>query len=244
MSPQIPHHIAIIMDGNGRWAKRRGLPRIFGHREGARNVKRMVTHCSNIGVKVLTIYGFSVENWARPEREKDLLFKLMKVYAGIARKLCMQNNVRFEVIGEFDRLPEFLQTSLNSLKELTKNNTGLLLQAALSYGGRNEITRAVRKIAQSAIEGEIGIDQISEQSISNALDTKGVRDPDLVIRTSGEYRISNYLLWQSAYSEYYFTDVLWPDFREPEIDKAIEEFNKRERRFGGTEAVRTQTVQA
>lgn len=231
----LPKHIAIIMDGNGRWASRRGLPRIFGHREGARNVKRIVTAASNRGIGVLTIYGFSVENWTRPDREKDLLFRLMKVYAGIARKLCMENNVRFRVIGEMERLPAFLQTSLQALIELTKNNTGMILQAALSYGGRNEITRAFKKIALRIQSGDLKPEEVTETLISESLDTAGVPDPDLVIRTSGEFRISNYLLWQSAYSEFYFTEVLWPDFSVAELEKAIEVFAGRDRRFGGVE---------
>ncbi|MDB5036955.1 MAG: undecaprenyl diphosphate synthase [Bacteriovoracaceae bacterium] len=238
-----PKHIAIIMDGNGRWAKKRGLPRIFGHREGARNVKRMATACSNLGIEILTIYGFSVENWNRPEREVSLLMKLMKVYSGVGRKLCMENNVRFDLIGEIEKLPDFLKEGLLKLKDLTKQNTGMLLQAALSYGGRDEITRAVKKIATDVKEGKLLPEEINEELISKSLDTKGQTDPDLVIRTSGEYRISNYLLWQSAYAEFYFTDVLWPDFSEAELQKAIESFNARERRFGGVEILKEQKIQ-
>lgn len=235
---QKPKHIAIIMDGNGRWAKQRGLPRIFGHREGARNVKRIATACSNLGIEILTIYGFSVENWNRPAREVELLMKLMKVYSHVGQKLCRENNSRFDLIGETDKLPSFLKNALLKLKEDTRHNTGMLLQAALSYGGRNEITRAVRSISEKVKSGELQPSAISEKLISQALDTRGQTDPDLVIRTSGEYRISNYLLWQSAYAEYYFTDVLWPDFSEVELGKAIESFSQRERRFGGVENVK------
>jgi undecaprenyl diphosphate synthase len=232
-----PRHVAIIMDGNGRWAKKRGLPRIFGHREGARNVKRIATACSDLGIEILTIYGFSVENWNRPTREIDLLMKLMKVYSHVGQKMCAQNNVRFDLIGETEKLPSYLRSALTKLKEDTKNNTGMLLQAALSYGGRNEITRAVQKIAQKISTNELRPEEISEEMISENLDTKGQTDPDLVIRTSGEYRISNYLLWQSAYAEYYFTDVLWPDFSAIELGKAIEAFGRRERRFGHVESI-------
>jgi undecaprenyl diphosphate synthase len=238
----LPKHIAIIMDGNGRWAKRRGLPRIFGHREGARNVKRIATACSDLGIKILTIYGFSVENWNRPAREVELLMKLMKVYSHVGRKLCRENNVRFDLIGEIEKLPTFLREALLELREATSKNSGMLLQAALSYGGRNEITRAIRKLAQKVAGGELRPEEITEDIISGALDTQGQTDPDLVIRTSGEYRISNYLLWQSAYAEYYFTDVLWPDFSKDELMKAIEAFGQRERRFGGVEPVKTESV--
>lgn len=200
-------------------------------------MKRIATACSNLGVEILTIYGFSVENWNRPPREVDLLMKLMKVYSHVGQRLCADNNVRFELIGEIENLPPFLKSALLTLKADTAKNTGMILQAALSYGGRNEITRAMRKLSEKIKSGDLNPEEISETLISNHLDTAGQVDPDLVIRTSGEYRISNYLLWQSAYAEYYFTEVYWPDFSVRELEKALDDFSKRERRFGGVEPV-------
>lgn len=230
----LPEHIAIIMDGNGRWAKRRGYPRIIGHREGARNVKRIATIASNRGIKILTIYGFSVENWSRPEREVSMLFRLMKVYTHVGRKLCKQNNIKFDLIGRIHELPDFLKDALLGLKEFTKSNTGMVLQCAINYGSRDEIIRAVQSIAGEIQLGSLKADQITEHYFHQKLDTRGQKDPDLVIRTSGELRISNYLLWQSAYAEYYFDEAYWPDFDESAFDRALQSYASRERRFGKT----------
>ncbi len=231
---KIPEHIAIIMDGNGRWAAKRGWPRIIGHREGARNLKRIAAASSDLGVKILTVYGFSVENWARPEREVSMLFRLMKVYTHVGKRMCSKNNIRFSLIGNIAELPKDLREAFLELADFTKNNTGMNLQVAVSYGSRDEITRTLRTLAERIEKKELRADQIDEDLISRSLDTSGQRDPDLVIRTSGEFRISNYLLWQSAYSEFYFSDVLWPEFDETCLMKAIETFNGRERRFGKT----------
>ncbi len=231
----MPRHIAIIMDGNGRWASERGLLRIQGHREGARNVRRLSIHCSSIGVQVLTLYAFSVENWIRPSREIQMLMRLLKIFAVRERPIFMENNVRLETIGDLARLPEWARESLEETKELTKKNTGMVLQLALSYSGRDEMVRATKKIAEKVKNGQINPAEITEDIFSAHLDTAQFPDPDLVIRTSGELRMSNYLLWQSAYSEFYFTDKYWPDFREPELQKALQSFSKRERRYGGVQ---------
>ncbi len=226
-------HLAIIMDGNGRWAQARGLHRIFGHREGARNVTRTTVACVNRGIEILTLYGFSVENWARPAKEIDLLFKLLKVYTHVGKRLCLKHNVRFRTLGNIEAFPDFLKRALRDFEEVTAKSTGMLLQIALNYGSRDEITRVTRALAKRVEEGTLKVDDIDENLIHHSLDTEGQCNPDLVVRTSGEYRLSNYLLWQSAYSELYFCKAHWPEFNEDELDLAIDSFSQRERRFGG-----------
>ena len=225
-------HLAIIMDGNGRWAKARGLPRIFGHREGARNVTRTTRACVNRGIEILTLYGFSTENWNRPSREVELLFKLLKVYTHVGKRLCIENNVRFQTIGDISRFPEFLRNALHDFERVTAHHTGMILQVALNYSSRDELTRTVQKLAQRVENGELKSTDINEELIHRCLDTKGQTNPDLIVRTSGEYRLSNYLLWQAAYSELYFTQTHWPEFNEKELDLALSSFASRERRFG------------
>jgi undecaprenyl diphosphate synthase len=230
---EIPVHIAIIMDGNGRWAKKRNLPRIFGHREGAKSVREITTACAELGVKYLTLYAFSTENWKRPENEIKFLFNLLDDYLVKERKTLIKNNIKFRVIGDIKKLPSNIIKKIVYNERITKNNTGLNLILALNYGTRSEIINAVNKIANDVKSGKIKKNKITEELFNNYLYTKGIPDPDLLIRTSGEMRVSNFLLWQIAYSEIYVTKTLWPDFRKKELLKAINEFNKRERRFGG-----------
>jgi len=230
---EIPVHIAIIMDGNGRWAKKRNLPRIFGHREGAKSVREITTACAELGVKYLTLYAFSTENWKRPENEIKFLFNLLDDYLVKERKTLIKNNIKFRVIGDIKKLPSNIIKKIVYNERITKNNTGLNLILALNYGARSEIINAVNKIANDVKSGKIKKNKITEELFNNYLYTKGIPDPDLLIRTSGEMRVSNFLLWQIAYSEIYVTKTLWPDFRKKELLKAINEFNKRERRFGG-----------
>lgn len=226
MEKQIPNHIAIIMDGNGRWAKKRGLPRTFGHKEGAVALRKIITHAAKIGVKYLTVYAFSTENWKRSQEEVSALMFLFKSYIKNEEKNIMQNNIRFMVSGRRENVNKSLLEAIDTLQEKSKNNTGLTFNIAFNYGGRAEILDAVNKILKS------GKTEINEEEFSKYL-YSDIPDPELLIRTSGELRISNFLLWQIAYSEIYVTDTLWPDFDEEELDKAIESYNKRERRFGG-----------
>lgn len=235
-SQQLPTHIAIIMDGNGRWAKSRHLPRIYGHREGAKNIRRLTTFCSDLGIKILTLYAFSKENWNRHPREVSLLMKLLKIYAVRERALFMKNNVRLRVIGDLDRIPDFARSALEETIKMTASNTGMILQLALSYGGRDEIVRAAQKIAKRVQAKSLSIEDIDEEVFAECLDTAGQPDPDLLIRTSGEQRISNYLLWQNAYTEFYFTEKMWPEFSNEDLVQAIAEFHRRERLFGGSRA--------
>jgi len=229
----VPSHIAIIMDGNGRWAKKRGLPRIMGHREGAKSVRVITETCTEIGVKYVTFYAFSTENWKRPADEVKFLMGMLDTYLKQERKTIMKNNIRFNVIGDIKKLPKNVIAKINALKKESSKNTGLTMTLALNYGSRDEITKAVRKIADKVKKGKIKLSEISEEMIGENLYTSDMPDPDLMIRTSGEMRISNYLLWQLAYSELYITPVLWPDFRKRELLTAIEEYNRRDRRFGG-----------
>lgn len=226
MEKQIPNHIAIIMDGNGRWAKRRGFPRTFGHKEGAAALRKIITHAAKIGIKYLTVYAFSTENWKRSQEEVSALMFLFKSYIKNEEKNIMQNNIRFMVSGRRDNVSSSLLEAIDSLQEKSKNNTGLTFNIAFNYGGRAEIIDAVNKVLKT------GKDSIKEEEFSAYL-YNNIPDPELLIRTSGELRISNFLLWQIAYSEIYITDTLWPDFDEQELEKAIEAFNKRDRRFGG-----------
>jgi undecaprenyl diphosphate synthase len=233
-SGNIPNHIAIIMDGNGRWAKKRGLPRIAGHTEGVESVRDTVEACGQLGVNYLTLYAFSTENWKRPKDEISLLMRLlMRALRDETDKL-HNNNVRVNTIGEISALPKEVQNELLDSIEKTKNNTGLNLYLALSYSGRWDITNAIRKIVSDAKEGKLNPEKIEDKLISQYLSTKDVPDPDLLIRTSGELRISNFLLWQLAYSEIFISDCYWPEFRRKELYNAIHDFQKRERRFGMT----------
>ena len=228
----LPRHIAIIMDGNGRWAKQRGYPRVLGHREGIKSVREVVEACGELGIEVLTLYTFSTENWRRPREEVSALMKLLlKTIQKEIRDL-IRNNVRLTVIGNLEHLPDAARKSMETAIQKTEANTGLNLNLALSYGSREELVRAVKKIAEQVKEGELDPETVSSKTIQDHLYTSKVPDPDLLIRTSGEYRISNFLLWQLAYTEIYFTDVLWPDFRKADLLKAIDNYRQRERRFG------------
>ena len=229
---KVPAHIAIILDGNGRWAKSKGLPRKAGHIQGAKNVEIICEEAHNLGVQYLTVYAFSTENWNRPQDEVDALMQLLRNYMKTCLKTAAKNNMRVRVIGDKSRLADDIKDSIAQLEEASKNNTGLHFQIALNYGSRDEIRRAVKNIAQKAVQGGISVEEISEEMIANELDTAGIPDPDLMIRTSGEQRISNYLLWQLAYAEFYFTPVPWPDFNKEELRKAIEVYQNRDRRYG------------
>lgn len=228
----VPQHVAIILDGNGRWAKKRGMPRNYGHAQGAKNVEVICRAAWNMGIKYLTVYAFSTENWRRPQDEVDALMKLLNQYMKNCQRTAKKNNMRVRVIGDKSGLSEAIQRDIAQLEEATKTYDGLNFTIALNYGGRDELTRAVKNIACSVKDGEISPDEITEERISAALDTAGLPDPDLMIRTSYELRISNYLLWQLAYSEFYFTEVPWPDFDEEELQKAVEAYRQRDRRFG------------
>ena len=230
---KIPTHVAIIMDGNGRWAKKRNMPRVKGHYEGMQTVKKITKYASKLGIKYLTLYAFSTENWARPKEEVNYLMGLPeKMFTSFMPEL-MENNVKVEVIGVVEKLPENTRKAVEDAIEQTKNNTGLKLIFALNYGSKDEIVTAVKRIAQGAANNEYKVEEIDEQLISDNLFTKDTPDPDLLIRTSGEQRISNFLLWQIAYSEFIFTKVAWPDFVEEEFYKALLEYQSRDRRFGG-----------
>ena len=228
----LPTHIAIIMDGNGRWAKERGLPRVEGHRRGAEAVRAVLRAASRFGVKYLTLYAFSVENWNRPQDEIDTLMKYLARYLKSEQREMADNNVRLQAIGQTERLPEFVREQLEATRVFLEKSTGTILTLALSYGGRTELVDAVRSIAEKALKGGIISQDISEETISEHLYTSGMPDPDLLIRTSGEMRISNFLLWQISYAELVVTDKLWPDFDELEFCAALEEFAVRNRRFG------------
>ncbi len=230
---RIPVHVAIIMDGNGRWAKRRGLPRTAGHAQGARVVEQILEDADHMGIRYLTVYAFSTENWSRPDSEVKSLMNLLRTYMKTSLAKCAKNNVRIRVIGDKSRLDRDLQASIANLEKETASNTGIGFQIAINYGARDELIRAIRKAAQSVADGEIRPEDISENMISDNLDTCGIPDPDLLIRTGGEERISNFLLWQTAYSELYFCDAAWPDFSKAELEKAVDAYNHRERRYGG-----------
>ena len=230
-SLKVPAHIAIIMDGNGRWAKKRGMPRTFGHSQGAKVVEQILEDADHIGVKCLTVYAFSTENWSRPQTEVKALMNLLRRYMKTSLAKCAKNNVRVRVIGDKSMLDQDLQDSIADLERDTAANTGIGFQIAINYGGRDEIVRAVRRAAEKGLLNDPG--RIDESLLNDCLDTAGIPDPDLLIRTCGEQRISNFLLWQLAYSEMYFTDKSWPEFDREELLKAIDAFNHRERRYGG-----------
>ncbi|BCJ85296.1 isoprenyl transferase [Effusibacillus dendaii] len=229
----IPYHVAIIMDGNGRWAKRRGLPRIAGHRAGMESVKRVTESASEIGVRILTLYAFSTENWKRPEQEVDYLMRLPQEFLILELESLIKNNIRVCMLGDLEALPLWTRESVLEAVEKTKSNTGMMLNIALNYGSRSEIVEAVKKISDQVKAGTLQPEDINEQTLSACLLTNGIPDPDLLIRTSGELRLSNFLLWQCAYTELWFTDVYWPDFRKEHFYEAIHAYQKRGRRFGG-----------
>lgn len=228
---KIPTHVAIIMDGNGRWAKERGMPRTFGHSQGAKVVEQILEDADHLGVRYLTVYAFSTENWSRPAPEVKALMNLLRRYMKSSLVKCAKNNVRVRVIGDKSMLEKDLQDSIATLERETASNTGIGFQIAINYGGRDEIVRAVRQAARKGMLNDP--DGIDEGLLSDCMDTAGIPDPDLLIRTCGEQRISNFLLWQLAYSEFYFTPKAWPDFDKDELIKAIEAYNHRERRYGG-----------
>lgn len=230
---EIPTHVAIILDGNGRWAKKRLLPRNMGHLEGAKRVEQICEDAWNLGIKYLTVYAFSTENWKRPEKEVGALMKLLRKYLIDCIERTTKNNMRVRVIGEKSRLDEDIRKSIEELEKISSQNTGLNFTIALNYGSRDEMIRAMRTMSEDYKEGKFALDEITEEKFSSYLDTKDLPDPDLMIRTSGEQRLSNWLLWQLAYTEFYFTDVLWPDFDEKQLIEAIIYYNTRERRFGG-----------
>ena len=229
----LPVHIAIIMDGNGRWAKKRGLPRSIGHREGSNNLDKIAHFCGEIGIKFLTVYAFSTENWKRPKSEVDTLMDLLLDYLKNAESHIGGRSVRIKTIGDKSVLSKEIQEQIVRVTKLTENNTGLTLNIAINYGGKDEIVHAVKELAREVAEGSIKHDSIDEAMISKRLYTKDVPDPDLLIRPGGEKRISNFLIWQSAYTEFWYTDDLWPDFKKEHIIEAIKEFQIRNRRFGG-----------
>ena len=230
---EIPKHVAIILDGNGRWAKSKGLPRNAGHVQGAKVVEDMCEITYNMGIQYFTVYAFSTENWSRPKDEVDALMKLLRNYMVNAKKRANKNNMCVRVIGDKTGLDKDLQESILDLEESTKDNTGLHFQIAINYGGRDEITRAVRRLSADVAEGKLEADSVTEETLNSYLDTAGLPDPDLLIRTCGEQRISNFLLWQLAYTEFYFCDKAWPDFNKKELERAIESYNTRNRKFGG-----------
>ncbi len=228
----VPRHVAIILDGNGRWAKKKLMPRNYGHAQGSKNVEKICELAYKMGIEYLTVYAFSTENWRRPQDEVEALMKLLQNYLSTSVKTSMKNNMRIRVIGDTEKLSEEIKKSIKDLEEASKNNTGLKFQVAINYGSRDEILRAIKALAFDVKENKTAIDHIDEETLEQYLDTKGIPDPDLLIRTSGEQRLSNFLLWQSAYTEFYFTDVLWPDFNEKELQKAVEYYSGRTRKFG------------
>lgn len=227
-----PNHVAIILDGNGRWAKKRMLPRKAGHAAGSKTVEQICEDAYNLGINYLTVYAFSTENWKRPADEVDALMKLLRQYLRDCIKRSTKNNMCVRVIGDISLLAEDMQESIRELEKVTKDNTGLHFQVALNYGSRDEMIRAIQALAVRVRAGEVAPEEIDEEMFAGYLDTKGIPEPDLLIRTSGEERLSNFLLWQLAYTEFYFTDVLWPDFNKKELQKAIDYYNGRDRRFG------------
>lgn len=229
----IPQHVAIILDGNGRWAKSKGMPRNYGHAQGSKNVERICEEAWRMGIKYLTVYAFSTENWNRPADEVNALMKLLRNYMKTCLSTAAKNDMKVRVIGDITRLDADIRKRILELEEATKNNGGLNFQIAINYGSRDELIRAVRSLAKDCVDGRVGPEEINETVFERYLDTRGIPDPDLLIRTSGEQRLSNYLLWQLAYTEFYFADVHWPDFTKEELMKAVQVYNARDRRFGG-----------
>lgn len=233
---QIPKHLAIIMDGNGRWAEQRRLPRILGHRKGVETVQAIVGDCLDLGISYLTLYAFSSENWGRPQEEVEALMNLLGSFLKKELSQIQEQGIRLVAVGELERLPKSISKILRDSIRETAHNQRMVLNLALSYGSRNELTRAMQVLAREVADGRMRADQITEEDVEAALDTHGIPDPDLLIRTSGEMRISNFLLWQMAYSELYFTDTLWPDFSRDQLMQALAEYSRRQRRFGLTGA--------
>ncbi len=229
---RVPRHVAIILDGNGRWAKKRFMPRNYGHAQGSKNVERICEEAYNMGIEYLTVYAFSTENWGRPQSEIDALMKLLRNYMKDCVKTTTKNNMRVRVLGNIDGLDEDLRTSIRDLERISASNTGLNFNIALNYGSRDEILRGIKRLLVDYEKKLVKQEDIDSELFSDYLDTKGIPDPDLLIRTSGEQRLSNYLLWQLAYTEIYFTDVLWPDFNKKELIKAIDYYSSRDRRYG------------
>ena len=233
---KMPRHVAIILDGNGRWAKAKGMPRNYGHVQGAKTVEAICEDAYKMGIQYLTVYAFSTENWSRPRDEVDALMKLLRNYMKTCLKTAEKNRMCVRVLGEKSRLDEDIRTRIQELEEATKNNDGLHFQIAINYGGRDEIVRASRKLARAVAAGELRPEDITEDTVSNLLDTAGIPEPDLLIRTCNEQRLSNFLLWQLAYTEFYITSVAWPDFTKEELVKAVEAYNHRDRKLGGLKA--------
>lgn len=229
----VPNHIAIILDGNGRWAKAKGMPRSYGHVKGCANLETICDDMKELGVKYLTVYAFSTENWKRSREEVEGLMKLFRSYLKKCLRIAQRNQMRVKVIGDISAFDEDIQQKVIELEEFSKDFTELHFQIALNYGARDEMVRGMRRLAQDAVDGKVKPEEIDEAMIGSYLDTAGIPDPDFMIRTSGELRLSNYLLWQMAYTEFYFTDVAWPDFNKAELIKAIEKYNERDRRYGG-----------
>lgn len=229
----IPEHVGIILDGNGRWAKKKHMPRNFGHLQGSRVLEQICDDADEIGIKYLTVYVFSTENWKRSAKEVDGLMKILRNYLKDCIKRANKNNMKVRILGKRERLDEDIIKSIDELEKASAGNTGLVFQVALNYGGRDEIVRAVRKLAKDVRDKGLDPDSVDEELFEGYLDTAGVPDPDLIIRTSGEKRISNFLMWQSAYSEFDFPEILWPDFNKNRLIEAVERYNKRDRRFGG-----------
>ena len=230
---KVPNHVAIILDGNGRWAKAKGMPRSYGHVKGCANLETICDDMKELGIKYLTVYAFSTENWKRSREEVEGLMKLFRNYLKKCIKISEKNKMKVKVIGDITAFDDDIQKKIMELEEFSKDYDELHFQIALNYGSRDEILRGVRKLAQDAVDGKVKPAEIDEEVFESYLDTSGIPDPDLMIRTSGELRLSNYLLWQMAYTEFYFTDVAWPDFHKPELIKAIEKHNERARRYGG-----------
>lgn len=229
----VPEHVAVIMDGNGRWARKRGVPRAMGHKAGCETLEKMVRVASDMGIRYFTVYGFSTENWKRSAEEVGALMQLMRFYLVRLLKIASENNVKVEMLGEKSRFDKDIIKGIDNLVDGTKDNTGMIFIIAINYGGRDEIVRATRKLVEEYRDNGKDVSEINEAVFNRHLDTHGIPDPDLLIRTSGEMRLSNYLLWQLAYTELYVTDCLWPDFNKDELEKAVAAYNGRERRFGG-----------
>ena len=229
----VPQHVAIILDGNGRWAKSKGMPRNYGHAQGSKNVERICEDAYKMGIKYLTVYAFSTENWSRPKGEVDALMTLLRNYMKTCLNTAKKNRMKVRIIGDKTGLDPDIQTRIRELEEASKDNDGLNFTIAINYGSRDEIARAVRHISEDVAAGKLDPTSVTEETISNYLDTAGIPDPDLLIRTSGELRLSNFLMWQLAYTEFYFTNTPWPDFTKEELAEAIEKYNSRDRRYGG-----------
>nr|WP_295310153.1 isoprenyl transferase [uncultured Blautia sp.] len=229
----VPNHIAIILDGNGRWAKAKGMPRGFGHIKGCANLEQVCYDIKDLGVKYLTVYAFSTENWKRSREEVDGLMKLFRSYLKKCIKISRDNKMKIKIIGDISAFAPDIQESIRKLEEFSKDYDELYFQIAMNYGSRDEITRGMKKMAQDVADGKLSPENVTEARVESYLDTAGVPDPDLLIRTSGEQRLSNFLMWQLAYTEFYFTDVAWPDFHKAELIQAIEKYNQRDRRYGG-----------